>query len=169
APARTTLTARARARCHRLRCWTAEVGRRDQCLARLGWLSGANGLDLRGVGPGTWQCLLNTGALAGMLDWLDTRALPPTCGNQLAGLLQPATERGFLQWLRALSMPPSGDAVLPEQWTVLPASTQQDWETQHGIGPHRARQLVAFFNHPQVESLRARLAAAGVHGFAVSG
>lgn len=166
---RTTVNVPDPTRYHPLSCWTSEDGCRDQFLARLEWLSSANGLDLRGVGPGTWQCLLNTGALTGMLDWLDTRALPPTCGNQLAGLLQPATERGFLQWLRALSMPPSGDAVLPEQWTVLAARTQQDWETQPGIGPHRARQLVAFFNHPQVESLRARLAAAGIHGFAVSG
>lgn len=155
-------------RYHPLSCWTPKDGCRGQFLARLEWLSSTDGLDLAGVGPGTWECLLDAGHLTGMLDWLDVRSLPPTCGTQLAGLLQPATERSFLQWLRALSMPPSGDAVLPEQWTVLAARTQQAWQTQPGIGPHRARQLVAFFSHPQVERLRARLAAAQVHGFAMS-
>ena len=154
------------ARYHPLSCWTPEDGCRDQFLARLEWLGSADGLDLAGVGPGTWKCLLDAGQLTGMLDWLDAQALPPTCGTQLAGLLQPATERGFLQWLRALSMPPSGDAAVPERWTTLAARTQQDWQTQPGVGPHRARQLVAFFQHPEVELLRARLAAVGIDGFA---
>lgn len=154
------------ARYHPLSCWTPEDGCRNQFLARLEWLSSADGLDLAGVGPGTWECLLDAGQLIGMLDWLGAQALPASCGNQLAELLQPASDRGFLQWLRALSMPPSGDAAIPERWTTLAARTHQDWQTQPGIGPHRARQLVGFFQHPEVELLRARLAAAGIEGFA---
>src|SRR5690606_9197015 len=129
------------------------------------WLSSAKGLDLAGVGPGTWECLVDAGYLTGLLDWLDAATLPATCGSKLTVLLHPAKGRSFHQWLRALGMPPTGGAPLPDQWLALATRTEQQWQTQPGIGPHRARQLVAFFHHPQEEWLRARLAAAGVEGF----
>lgn len=154
-------------RYHQLSCWTAEDGCREQFLSRLEWLSSARGLDLAGVGPGTWECLLDAGQLTGLLDWLDPQAELHHCATSLPELLQPATKRGFSQWLHALSMPPAGVAELPGGWPALAARTQTDWQAQPGIGPHRASQLVAFFSHPQVELLRARLAVAGIKGFAV--
>lgn len=153
------------ARYHPLSCWLPGDGCRQQFLARLEWLSSAKGLDLPGIGPGTWECLVDAGHLTGLLDWLDADTLPTTCGSKLIALLHPARERSFHQWLRALGMPPTGGAPLPDHWLALATRTEQHWQTQAGIGAHRARQLVAFFNHPQVELLRARLAAAGVEGF----
>lgn len=155
------------ARHHPLSCWTAEHDCRAQFLARLAWLSSANGLDLSGVGLGTWECLLETGQLTGLLDWLDPQAELHRCSALLPERLQQARGRDFNQWLRALGMPPAGASELPGLWSVLEARTQTEWQTQPGIGPHRARQLVAFFRHPQVALLRDRLAAAGINGFTV--
>ena len=152
-------------RYHLFSCWTLTADCRGQFLARLGWLSGRKGLDLAGVGPGTWACLADAGALHGLLDWLDTETLPPHCGGQLAEQLQPARQRGFHQWLRALGMPPSGEAQLAENWTALTAHSSADWQTRPGIGPTRARQLTAFFKHPEVQLLQQRLAAAEIEGF----
>ncbi|WP_193074736.1 NAD-dependent DNA ligase LigB [Pseudomonas sp. FME51] len=153
------------ARHHQLSCWTVESDCRAQFLARLDWLSSANALDLSGVGLGTWECLLDAGQLTGLLDWLDPQAELHHCSALLPERLQQAVGRSFSQWLRALGMPPAGASELPGQWSVLAARTQANWQTQPGIGPYRARQLVAFFSHPQVELLRARLAAAGINGF----
>ncbi|SDR93967.1 DNA ligase (NAD+) [Halopseudomonas litoralis] len=155
-------------RYHPLSCWTAENGCREQFLARLTWLSSAKGLDLSGVGPGTWECLLDAGQLAGLLDWLDPLAELQHCASSLPELLKPASERGFGQWLRALSMPPAGGAELPGHWSALASRTRADWQALPDIGPRRAEQLVAFFSHPQVALLRVRLAAAGIDGFTLA-
>lgn len=153
-------------RYHALSCWSLEDGCREQFLARLSWLSGRQGLDLPGVGPGTWKCLADTGSLHGLLDWLAPQTVPNQCGAKLAERLQPARERGFQQWLRALGMPPAGNAGLAADWTTLAARSPADWQTQPGVGTQRARQLAAFFNHPPLVALREQLASAGVDGFA---
>ena len=153
------------ARYHLFSCWNLEDGCREQYLARLNWLSSRNGLDLPGVGPGTWACLADAGLLDGLLDWLGAEVFPGYCGGQLAEHLRPAQQRGFEQWLRALGMPSSGDAALSPDWDSLAGRSIADWQSQPGIGPTRARQLEAFFGHPQVKLLRGKLATAGVAGF----
>lgn len=152
-------------RYHLLSCWVLKDGCREQFLARLSWLGSSKGLDLTGVGPGSWACLADAGALHGLLDWLTTEALPPQCGSQLTKQQPSARQRGFHQWLQALGMPSSGEAVLPADWASLAARTHTDWQSQPGIGPTRARQLTAFFKHPEVRLLQQQLAAAGVEGF----
>ena len=164
-PERTPPVAPDPRRYHSLSCWQLEDGCREQFLARLSWLSGRQGLDLPGVGPGTWECLLEAGQLQGLLDWLTPQALPRQCGTQLAERLQPARKRGFQQWLRALGMPPAGDAELAADWATLAARSPADWQRQPGVGPQRARQLTAFFNHPPLAALRDQLVRAGVDGF----
>ena len=153
-------------RYHFLSCWNMEHGCREQFLARLAWLGGRQGLDLPGIGPGTWECLLEAGQLRGLLDWLTPQGLPRQCGTQLAERLQPARERDFHQWLRALGMPSAGTAELAADWPSLATRSPADWQMQPGIGPQRARQLAAFFNHPSLAALREQLAEAGVDGFA---
>ncbi|MDY3198450.1 MAG: DNA ligase B, partial [Pseudomonadaceae bacterium] len=153
------------ARYHPLSCWTLSEGCREQFLARLSWLSDARGLDLPGVGPGSWACLVDAGALDGLLDWLEAKMLPSHCGSRLAEQLKPAHQRSFSRWLQALGMPAIGGAGLPPDWDKLASRSVDQWQEQPGIGPTRARQLVAFFGHPEVNRLRRQLADAGVEGF----
>ncbi|MFA5678487.1 MAG: NAD-dependent DNA ligase LigB [Pseudomonas sp.] len=152
-------------RYHPLSCWRWEDGCREQFLARLTWLSSRKALDLQGVGPGAWACLADAGELDGLLDWLGNESLPEQCGGQLTAQLRPARQRGFHRWLQALGMPSVGDAVLPSDWDTLVARDRAQWQSQPGIGPTRARQLLAFFSHPEVQRLQQQLAAAGVAGF----
>ncbi|GGI98378.1 NAD-dependent DNA ligase LigB [Halopseudomonas pertucinogena] len=152
-------------RYHSLSCLTLTQGCREQFLARLDWLGSRQGLDLAGVGPGSWRCLADAGVLDGLLDWLALDSLPTQCGGQLAERLRPARERGFGQWLSALGMPPAGDAQLAGSWSELAGKSSADWQRQPGIGPVRAQQLVVFFGDEQVVRLREQLRAAGVDGF----
>lgn len=152
-------------RYHALSCWTAEGGCRDQFLARLAWLSSRKGLDLPGVGPGTWACLVDAGQLNGLLDWLALENLPDRCGSQLAQQLRPAQQRSLQHWLQALGMPGTGQAALPDNWAELAARSDREWQQHPGVGTTRARQLTAFFRHPEVQKLQTQLAAAGVEGF----
>src|SRR5690606_40956230 len=140
------------ARYHPLSCWTPSEGCREQFLARLSWLSDARGLDLPGVGSGSWACLVDAGALVGLLDWLEAKRLPSDCGSRLAEQLKPAHQRSFSRWLQALGMPAPGGAGLPRDWDRLAARSVDQWQEQPGIGPTRARQLVAFFGHPEVKN-----------------
>jgi DNA ligase (NAD+) len=156
-----------------LTCWRNGPGCSGQFLARLEWLAGERGLDLPGLGPGTWQALMAAGELDGLLDWLD---LPPDRLRTLPGFGQArirqfqsngelARRRGFAVWLHALGLPPSGDAELGQDWQTLAGRSLADWQRQPGVGAGRARQLVAFFAHPEVQRLRQRLHDAGVAGF----
>lgn len=156
-----------------LSCWQPTEGCASQFRARLEWLSSKKGLALTGVGPGSWEKLITAKRIDGLLDWLplteDELATVPGLGQRSASNLhssfRSALNRPFATWLRALGLPPTGGANLAPDWTTLAARSEAEWQAERGIGPSRARQLKAFFTHPQVLALREKLQQAGVAGF----
>jgi DNA ligase (NAD+) len=158
---------------HFLSCWQPTPGCESQFLARLNWLSGKHGLALPHVGLGTWEQLLAAGQLDGLLDWLtlDAAELANIAGfgernsARLLASLDSARQRPFLQWLKALGLPPTGGARLEERWEALAERDTEEWQAETGIGPGRAAQLSAFFRDPQVLALSEILRTAGVDGF----
>lgn len=170
---RQDLNAPAQTDYHFLSCWQPTAGCESQFLARLGWLSGKQGLALPHVGPGTWEKLLAAGRLDGLLDWmtLDAAELANIAGfgehssTRLLASLHSARQRPFAQWLKALGLPPAGEARLEGPWQVLAERSTEQWQAEAGIGPGRAAQLSAFFRDPQVLALSDVLRTAGVDGF----
>lgn len=158
---------------HFLSCWQAGPGCEQQFVARLVWLSGKEGLNLPHLGPGTWRTLVGTGAVSNLLDWLqlDQAQLLQVSGigeisaSSLAASFQLAHERSFDVWLQALGIPPSGDAILADNWDALEAKSLEQWQAEPGIGATRARQLQAFFAAPETLRLRQQLREAGIAGF----
>ena len=158
---------------HALSCWQPTPGCEGQFRARLAWLSGKQALNLPGVGPGTWDKLLAAGRLDNLLDWMTLEAAElvkmPGLGERSAAKLfaslQSARDRPFHLWLKALGLPPTGDARLGEHWQPLAERSLEQWQAEPGIGPGRAAQLQAFFLDPQVQALRDRLHALNVPGF----
>lgn len=158
---------------HHLSCWQPTPGCESQFLARLTWLSGKQGLALRHIGPGTWEKLISAGRLKGLLDWLtlDAQELANIDGFgerssvRLLNSLQSARQQPFSRWLKALGLPPTGEATLTDSWHLLAQRDTEQWQTEAGIGPGRAAQLSAFFRDPQVLALSEQLHAAGIDGF----
>ncbi len=158
---------------HPLSCWRATPACASQFRARLAWLSGKQGLALPGVGPGTWEKLLHAQRLNSLLDWLhlsseqlsNVPGLGPRSSAALQQSFRLARERPMQDWLRALGLPLNGDLVLDADWDSLAQRSLADWQRQAGIGPQRAAQLRAFFQHPEVQALRAQLRAAQIAGF----
>ncbi|WP_277373593.1 NAD-dependent DNA ligase LigB [Pseudomonas sp. AA-38] len=154
---------------HALSCWRSSAQCQQQFLARLAWLSGKHGLDMSGVGPGTWSSL----PLHGLLDWLEfdasqLQALPgigPRRAAQLQATFQQAKDKTLWQWLSALGAPPGFDSDPHADWPSLLARSRDDWRRQPGVGLKRADQLQAFFAHPEVQRLGAQLQRAGVAAF----
>lgn len=158
---------------HFLSCWRLTPSCADQFHARLTWLSGEQGLALPGVGPGTWEKLLQAKQLDGLLDWLllseaQLRQIPglgPRSATALSRSFALARQRSPADWLRALGLPPSGDAPLDGDWDELAQRRVADWQRLPGIGATRAVQLRAFFRHPEVQALRTQLRVARIEGF----
>ncbi|WP_130902440.1 NAD-dependent DNA ligase LigB [Pseudomonas sp. Sample_23] len=158
---------------HALSCWQPTPGCESQFLARLTWLSGKQGLAMQHVGRGTWEKLLETGRLKHLLDWLtlDASELANIAGlgeRSSARLIQSfegARQQPFARWLKALGMPPTGQAQLDDSWQALAQRDTEQWQAEAGIGPGRAAQLSAFFRDPQVLALSETLKAAGIDGF----
>jgi DNA ligase (NAD+) len=156
-----------------LSCWQPSPGCESQFLARLTWLSGKNGLALPHVGAGTWGKLLATGHLNSLLDWmtLDVRELANIDGfgersaARLADSFSSARQRPFTRWLKALGLPPTGQAQLADSWQVLAQRNTEQWQAEAGIGPGRAAHLNAFFRDPQVLALSETLRNIGIDGF----
>jgi DNA ligase (NAD+) len=156
---------------HALSCWQASAACASQFRARLAWLSGKQGLSLPGVGPGTWEKLLQAGMINGLLDWLELTpeqlSRVPGLGQRSAAALQQsfqlARQRPQQAWLRALGVP--SQVPLNADWDTLARRSSADWLRQPGIGPQRAAQLKAFFQHPEVKALQAQLRAAQIAGF----
>ncbi|MBV4461541.1 NAD-dependent DNA ligase LigB [Pseudomonas sp. COR58] len=158
---------------HALSCWQPTPGCESQFLARLTWLGGKQGLGLPHVGRGTWEKLLETGRLTGLLDWLtldgpelaNMTGFGERSGARLLDSFHTARQRPFATWLKALGMPPTGQARLDGTWQELAQRNTEQWQAEPGIGPGRAAQLSAFFRDPQVLALRDALQAAGIDGF----
>ncbi|CAG8869139.1 DNA ligase B [Pseudomonas fluorescens] len=158
---------------HLLSCWQPTPGCKSQFLARLTWLSSKQGLALPNVGPGTWEKLLATGRLNSLLDWLtlDAQELATIDGfgersaARLADSFNRARQRPFAHWLKALGLPPTGQAHLGDSWQVLAQRDIEQWRAEADIGPGRAAQLNAFFRDPQVLALSETLRDAGIDGF----
>ena len=158
---------------HPLSCWQPTPGCESQFLARLSWLSGKQGLALPHVGPGTWERLLATGHLNNLLDWLtlDAQELANIDGfgersaARLVDSFNSARQRPFVRWLKALGLPPTGQANLADSWQELAQRDTEQWQAEAGIGPGRAAQLSAFFRDPQVLALSETLRGVGIDGF----
>lgn len=158
---------------HALSCWQFTPVCASQFRARLVWLSGAHGLGMPGVGPGTWDKLLASGQLHGLLDWLQlseaqlasTPGVGPRSARQLHHSLQGARSKAFATWLRALGLPLDKTQHLPADWASLSARSPQQWQTVAGLSARRSKQMQAFLQHPEVQALRAQLQAQEISGF----
>lgn len=146
------------------------LGCESQLLARLDWLG--RQLTMNGVGEGTWQALVDAGAVQGILDWLalDQAALEQVSGvgevraRQLRQRFDAARQRPFHAWLEALGSPP-GSEQASGNWATLSGYTTGEWQALPNVGPTRAEALAAFFSAPEVQALARQLGAAGVEGF----
>ncbi|MEQ6917675.1 NAD-dependent DNA ligase LigB [Halomonas aquatica] len=165
---------------HPLSCFRPTPGCESQFIERLAWLGGPEGLDLPGVGPGTWAALVEAGRVTDLLGWLDIQERElrrvPSIGKvraaRLVDVFGRAHRRPFADWLAALGPPPgvaSGVESAGEagdgEWSRLAGWGEPRWRALSGIGPGRAGELVAFFSHPEVMALAERLGARGVEGF----
>lgn len=158
---------------HSLSCWQPVEGCESQFRERLKWLSSKKGLSMPGVGPGTWDKLIQAGMINGLLDWmhLDSAQLAniPGLGAQSGATLlsnfQSAREQSFGIWLKAIGLPPTAGADLQQSWSALSARSIEQWQAEPGIGPTRARQLYAFFQDLQVQALGNELREQGIKGF----
>lgn len=164
-------------------CWAATRGCESQFRARLTWLSGKQGLQMAQVGPGTWDRLIESGKLEGLLDWLtwDSQALEGIAGigdrsrERLVAAFEEARQRPFEAWLAALGTPSAKKALAQrstaapgdgsDHWQWLTTQTREQWQAKPGIGAMRAAQLHDFFNDPQIAELATQLKAAQVDGF----
>ncbi len=158
---------------HALSCLRASPGCASQFHARLSWLSGKQALNLHGIGAGTWEKLLEAQQLDGLLDWLNLGeeqllAVPgigPRGARTLSQGFAEARQRPFRDWLRALGAPVNPDNLAADNWIQLHQRSLSDWQALPGIGPTRAAQLQAFFQHEEILALADRLGEAGVDGF----
>lgn len=160
------------ARHHALSCLRHGPGCERQFLARLVWLGGRHGLDMDGVGPGTWQALIDAGLVDDLTDWLSLSSdaltaapgIGPTRGAKLLAQFTRARHRSFGNWLHALGMPPAGNATTPD-WHTAVGRSDADWRAWRGVGPGRSAALRAFFHDPELQAIAGRLDAAGIACF----
>lgn len=151
-----------------------------QFTARLAWLSGKDGLNLRGIGAVRWQDLARQGAIHHILDWLDWSAADMRqfdgFGKKRAGKwaaqFAVAKARPQIDWLIALGLPVNRDEWqswqqdgLPDNLRNLAALTTNDWQSYPGIGKQRAISLIRFFDEWQQRGWTQRLHNAGVIAF----
>lgn len=158
---------------HSLSCWQPTPGCESQFLARLNRLSSKQGLALPFVGPGTWKKLIQSGQINSLTDWLtlDASRLVKIAGfgerssERLLTSFQRARQQPFERWVKAIGLPPTGDAALGHSWQALVARDTDAWRAEPGIGPRRAEQLSAFLQDPNVRAISETLRAAAVPGF----
>lgn len=148
-----------------LSCLQLSDGCREQFLARLTWLSGDQGLDMAGIGEGSWVTLIDAGLVRHLNDWQaieeeQLRELPGVGETRAAQWLEafhPADGWRLSTWLKALGMPPAAnDSLTPTtDLASLQARSITDWKAFKGIGPITAQELRAFFQHPEIQRLLA--------------
>ncbi|WP_145554441.1 NAD-dependent DNA ligase LigB [Yersinia canariae] len=142
-----------------------------QFLSRLVWLSGANGLDMQGVGGGLWRDLIHYGLINDLVGWLSLSveqiAEVPGIGQGRAEKIyqqfQRARRQPFSQWLQALGFPLAIPVDSP--WCSLQQKSIAEWRLISGIGSIRATQINHFLHHPEVQIMTDFLSQQGIAGF----
>ncbi|MGO2132805.1 MAG: NAD-dependent DNA ligase LigB [Halomonas sp.] len=165
-------------RYHALSCWQPTQGCEQQFMARLEWMDDDQALGLAGIGPGTWQALMEADLLEGLLDafTLSKAELRRAYGigrikaERLKQHFMSAQRRPFADWLEALGAPPGWEDALSDNsnensWAILAGRSVKQWQDIPGVGPVRAKALHDYFSHPQVNALAQQLAELGVAGF----
>jgi DNA ligase (NAD+) len=151
-------------------CWHPDAGCEHQFRARLEWLSGRQGLNLSGLGPGVWQRLIDAGVLDGLLDWidLDVQQLRNVAGlgeaqaTELLRVFAQARKSAFADWLRALGAPAD---LVASNWNAIANLDVDGLRTNMSMTPTQARAAMAFTHNADVRALIAQLHAAQVDGF----
>ena len=158
---------------HALSCWRMAEHCKAQFIARLSWLSGKQGLGMPGLGAATWAQLVESGEVEHLDAWLALdrerlTSVPGVAGARaerlLAGIAH-ARRQPFQRWARALGVPAPAQLDLGTDWASLANRNMEQWNAEPGVGPGRAAQLHAFFQHEEVIALATRLRAHAIEGF----
>lgn len=158
---------------HSLSCWQLSPACQQQFLARLTWLGSKKTLNMPGIGPQTWQALVDAEQIQHLTDWLsltaeDLAALPNFAHKRSIDTAQAFTQtklQPFPVWLKALGAPPAIKVKSNDSWSVLAALSLQDWQQQRYLSLGHAQRAYAFFQHPSVQALAVNLQHHGVDGF----
>lgn len=163
-------------RYHSLTCFYRSPECRDQFLARLNWLGASQVLNIEGVGEAGWKTLVMAHSFAHIFSWLeltpmqlnDTPGITAARAQQILQRFDMARRQPFPLWLKALGLPlPAGamKALSDGSWKQLEARDELHWQNLPGVGPEKARNLVAFIHHPTIVELTRQLRSLGVRGF----
>ncbi|WP_240651639.1 NAD-dependent DNA ligase LigB [Serratia microhaemolytica] len=159
---------------HALSCFTWQRNCRQQFLARLVWLSGSQGLQIKGLSRAGWQQLIDGGLVDNLLSWLD---ISPAMLNQLPGLsakraqalylqLELARQQPFQRWLMALGVPLSAEQLRDlHSWQQLQQMSAAQWQQIVGIGSLKAQQLHKFLQSDELQALVIQLQQHNISGF----
>ncbi|WP_110665655.1 NAD-dependent DNA ligase LigB [Salinicola halophilus] len=152
-------------------CLRPTEGCREQFIARLTWLGGGEGLDIRGVGEQSWATLVDAGLVDDLLGWrtlspAQLKTLPGVGATRAANWAQAfdATRTEPLsRWLVALGIPGVPKAMRAEALSsplpALAGRSRTQWQQYPGIGPVGADKLVRFFATPEIHRLLGSLEA----------
>jgi DNA ligase (NAD+) len=162
---------------HALSCFTLRPGCRQQFLARLVWLSSANGLNITGLNKAGWQALIDQGLVNNLLDWLELTpeqlSAVPNLGARRAQALfrqfRLTQRQPFERWLIALGVPITllQSATL-QSWPQVQQMTSAQWQELAGIGAQKARKVQEFLQHPALLALVTTLQQHPISGFDVA-
>ncbi|CNL19032.1 NAD-dependent DNA ligase LigB [Yersinia enterocolitica] len=142
-----------------------------QFLSRLIWLSGPKGLDMRSMGGGLWRELIHHGLVKDLVGWLslttDQLANIPGVSRERAETIyqqfQRAKQKPFSQWLQALGFPRVASS--DDHWHALQRKNIIEWNLVSGVGPMRAKQIIHFLHHPEVQAMADFLSTQRIAGF----
>lgn len=158
---------------HSLSCWQPSPACQQQFLARLTWLGSKKTLNMPGIGPQTWQALLDAHQIKQLTDWLsldadDLAALPSFANKRstaTAHAFTQAKQQPFQLWLKALGAPPTIAPKPDDSWSGLVALSAQDWQQQRYLSLTYAQRAYAFFQHPELQAIALNLQQHGIDGF----
>ncbi|ADO46380.1 NAD-dependent DNA ligase LigB [[Enterobacter] lignolyticus] len=159
-----------------LTCLYASPECMAQFIARLVWLSSRQALDIEGVGNAGWQILYQAHHFEHLFSWLQltpaqlqaTPGLSPARGLTLWHRFNLAREQPFIRWIVAMGAPLAQAALKAagdRSWQAMRQRSEADWRTLPGMGEEKARQIVSWLHHPQVEALAGWLAGLRIPGF----
>lgn len=161
---------------HSLTCFYRTEECREQFMARLNWLGSPQVLNIEGFGSAGWNTLLMARPFSHLFAWLEltreqlqsTPGMSAERGEQLWHRFEMTRRQPFRLWVKALGLPLPATAlkVLSDSsWRQLRARDELRWQTLPGVGPEKARSLVAFTHDPTIVALADKLRTLGVTGF----
>lgn len=156
-----------------LTCFQYSEQCHEQFVARLTWLSGKHGLNMKKISKGTWLKLLTLQQFTTLTSWLDfsvedvasVNGISESQAKKIIEQFQNAKQASYIQWINAIGLTRLPTTISNYSWNTVHSWSISDWQYIMNFSYHRANNTYQLIRMIESQQIIAPLIRHQIQGF----